>query len=33
MSKKNHKITEKASKKCAAKDLFTSASDNVIHGD
>jgi len=31
MSKK-HKITEKTSKKCAAEDLFTSASDDVIPG-
>ena len=29
---KNHKITEKAPKKCAPKDLFTFASDDVIPG-
>ena len=30
--KKPHKITEKASTKCASKDLFTFASDDVKPG-
>jgi len=29
---RNHKITEKASKKCTAEDLFTFVSDDVIPG-